>query len=115
MSDTGDGLNGLISLVVLLFVGIFCVVWLKIRKRWNPPNKVSANNVSAETVAANKVSTGKLNNANGVPRIILGIVFIGGGLSGNLVLRGTDSSEALVFVGIGLVGWGITTMSRIPE
>lgn len=39
--------------------------------------------------------------------ILLGIVFIVGGLSGNLVLRGTHSSVALVVVGIGLVIWGI--------
>lgn len=39
--------------------------------------------------------------------IIIGIVFITGGLSGNLVLRGTNSSVALVIVGIALVIWGI--------
>ena len=39
--------------------------------------------------------------------IIIGIIFIIGGLSGSLVLRGTNSSGGLVVVGIGLVIWGI--------
>lgn len=39
--------------------------------------------------------------------IIAGVVFIIGGLSGALVLKGTGSSGALVVVGIGLVIWGI--------
>jgi hypothetical protein len=39
--------------------------------------------------------------------IIIGIVFIIGGISGKLVLRGTNSSFALVVVGIILVGVGI--------
>lgn len=39
--------------------------------------------------------------------IIVGVVFILGGLTGALVLRGTGSSGALVIVGIGLVVWGI--------
>ena len=35
--------------------------------------------------------------------IILGIVFIAGGLSGNLVLIGTDSGVALAIVGVILI------------
>lgn len=39
--------------------------------------------------------------------IIWGLVFVIGGLSGKLVLRGTNSSKALMFVGIGLIILGI--------
>lgn len=38
--------------------------------------------------------------------IIIGIVFIVGGLSGNLSLRGTQSGEALAVLGGVLVIWG---------
>lgn len=38
--------------------------------------------------------------------IIIGIVFIIGGLTGNLALRGTNSGEAIAAVGAGLVVWG---------
>ena len=44
--------------------------------------------------------------------IIIGILFIVGGLSGQLALVGTNSSGALVVVGFGLVGWGIFKMAR---
>jgi len=43
--------------------------------------------------------------------ILIGIIFIIGGASGQLVLRGTNSSDALIFVGIGLVIWGIIQLS----
>jgi len=39
--------------------------------------------------------------------VFIGIFFIIGGLSGEFVLRGTNSSALLVVVGIGLVIWGI--------
>ena len=39
--------------------------------------------------------------------IIIGIIFIVGGLSGKLSLIGTSSSPAIVVVGAGLVAWGI--------
>jgi len=39
--------------------------------------------------------------------VIWGLLFIVGGLSGELVLRGTDSSEALGIMGIILVVVGI--------
>jgi hypothetical protein len=39
--------------------------------------------------------------------IVIGIVFIAGGLSGQLALIGTNSGEALAVVGAGLVIWGI--------
>ena len=38
--------------------------------------------------------------------IIIGIVFLVGGLSGRLALLGTNSSSALAGVGIGLIVWG---------
>jgi hypothetical protein len=44
--------------------------------------------------------------------IIFGIVFIIGGLSGKLALRGTHSSTALVVVGVVLLLWGLYRMSR---
>lgn len=39
--------------------------------------------------------------------IIIGIVFIGGGLSGQMALRGTESGPALAVVGGGLLLYGI--------
>ena len=44
--------------------------------------------------------------------ILIGIIFIIGGLSGNLVLRGTDSSELLIVVGVGLLLFGGYQMLR---
>jgi hypothetical protein len=44
--------------------------------------------------------------------IIIGIIFIIGGLSGKIVLIGTDSSMALVGVGAALVVWGIVQVVR---
>lgn len=44
--------------------------------------------------------------------IIIGILFVVGGLSGQLALIGTNSSGALVVVGFGLAGWGIFKMVR---
>lgn len=38
--------------------------------------------------------------------ILIGIFFIIGGLSGNFVLRGTDNSELLVVIGVGLMLFG---------
>lgn len=43
----------------------------------------------------------------GVFNIIIGIVFIVGGLSGQLVLIGTNSGPALAGVGVLLIGLGI--------
>lgn len=39
--------------------------------------------------------------------IILGIIFIIGGLSGKLVLIGTQSGAALAVVGVVMVLWGV--------
>jgi hypothetical protein len=44
--------------------------------------------------------------------IIIGAIFILGGLSGKLVLIGTGSSAALVVVGVGLVIWGVVQVRR---
>ena len=44
--------------------------------------------------------------------IIIGIVFIVGGLSGKLALIGTDSGPALAALGAGLLIWGIVQMVR---
>ncbi|HUE36526.1 MAG TPA: hypothetical protein VMO20_03985 [Candidatus Acidoferrum sp.] len=45
-------------------------------------------------------------------KIIIGIVFIVGGLSGKLVLLGTQSGIALAVLGAVLVVWGIVRMIR---
>ncbi len=43
----------------------------------------------------------------GVVSIVLGLVFIIGGLSGKLALRGTESGPALAVIGVALIGLGI--------
>ena len=45
-------------------------------------------------------------------KIIIGIIFIIGGLSGKLVLIGTNSGVALAGFGAVLVVWGIVRMVR---
>ena len=45
-------------------------------------------------------------------KIIIGVIFIVGGLGGTMVLRFTNSSEALVVVGIGILIWGLVEVSR---
>jgi hypothetical protein len=42
----------------------------------------------------------------GISKILFGLLFIVGGLSGKLALIGTGSSGALVFVGVGFLAWG---------
>jgi hypothetical protein len=44
--------------------------------------------------------------------VICGILFIVGGLSGHLVLIGTNSSEALALVGAGMVVWGLLGLAK---
>lgn len=44
--------------------------------------------------------------------IIIGLVFIVGGLSGQIALRGTESGGALAALGGGLVVWGIVQVAR---
>ena len=48
----------------------------------------------------------------GIANIIIGGVFIYGGLSGTLVLNGTHSGQGLALVGAGLVALGIYRMTR---
>lgn len=47
----------------------------------------------------------------GLGNIIFGLIFIGGGLSGHLVLRGTNSNMGIVVVGGLLVGAGLVRMA----
>jgi hypothetical protein len=47
----------------------------------------------------------------GIGNIIIGIVFIIGGLSGQLVLIGTNSGPLLAVVGVGLIIFGIFKMA----
>lgn len=42
----------------------------------------------------------------GIINIILGVVFIAGGLSGEMVFIGTESGGLLAVAGLGLVGLG---------
>ena len=44
--------------------------------------------------------------------IIIGLVFLIGGLSGKLVIRGTESSSAAAVVGGALLVWGIIQVVR---
>lgn len=44
--------------------------------------------------------------------IIIGLVMIIGGASGKLALRGTNSTGALVAIGVALLGWGIFQVVR---
>lgn len=44
--------------------------------------------------------------------IIIGLVMIIGGATGKLSLRGTNSSGALVAIGVALLGWGIYQIVR---
>jgi hypothetical protein len=44
--------------------------------------------------------------------VIIGIVFIVGGLTGNLTLIGTNSGAALAIVGVFLLGRGVYRLRR---
>jgi hypothetical protein len=44
--------------------------------------------------------------------IIIGIIMIIGGLSGKLVLIGTNSGMALAGLGVAMIIWGIIKMAR---
>jgi hypothetical protein len=48
----------------------------------------------------------------GLISIVIGVVFIWGGLSGNMALRGTKNGPALAVVGVFLIGLGIFRMTR---
>lgn len=47
--------------------------------------------------------------------IIFGVVFVIGGLSGQLALIGTNSSGALVVVGLLMAGYGVYQVTRKNE
>jgi predicted phage tail protein len=47
--------------------------------------------------------------------IVIGIVFIVGGLSGKLALIGTNSGEALAALGAGLLIWGVVQLVRAKK
>jgi len=42
----------------------------------------------------------------GIGNILLGVVFIIGGLSGKMVLIGTNSTVGIMAVGAALIAWG---------
>ena len=44
-------------------------------------------------------------------KIIMGVIFIIGGLSGKLVLIGTNSGVALAVFGVVLIIWGVARMA----
>lgn len=44
--------------------------------------------------------------------IIMGLVFVIGGLSGQLALRGFNSPELLAAIGAVMIVWGITQVRR---
>ncbi len=46
----------------------------------------------------------------GVINIVIGLIFIVGGLTGNLSLRGTSNGPALAVIGVALVGFGFYRM-----
>ncbi len=48
-------------------------------------------------------------------KIIIGLVMIIGGLSGKLVLIGTDSGIALAGLGVVLVAWGIFNLVKVRQ
>jgi hypothetical protein len=48
----------------------------------------------------------------GALNIVLGLVFIVGGMSGKLVLRGTHSGEAIAVLGVVLIALGFFRLSR---
>lgn len=44
--------------------------------------------------------------------IIIGLIFVVGAFSGQLVLRGTDSSMGLGILGAGLILWGVWDIAK---
>jgi len=48
-------------------------------------------------------------------KIIIGVVFIIGGLSGKLVLVGTHSGVALAVLGAVMIVWGIARLAARPR
>jgi hypothetical protein len=58
------------------------------------------------------LSSGKELEVRGLLNVIIGGVFIVGGLTGNLALRGTNSGIAIAAVGAALVLFGLYRMLR---
>jgi hypothetical protein len=50
----------------------------------------------------------------GIFNLICGVVMILGGLSGELVLKGTESGGALAALGVVVLGFGFFQMFRVP-
>jgi hypothetical protein len=48
---------------------------------------------------------------SGLVNIIFGLIFIIGGLTGKLTMRGTQSGHALAVVGVVLLGLGVYRMA----
>ncbi len=78
-----------------------------------PSPRASAFSEQSQTPTASAGSRAPLDypqqrqgGSRGIGNILVGFVFIVGGLSGKLVLRGTNSSELLVLLGVGLLMWG---------
>lgn len=44
--------------------------------------------------------------------IIIGAIFLIGGLSGRIAIRGTDSTVGAAVLGGGLIAWGVYQMIR---
>ncbi|MCB1064011.1 MAG: hypothetical protein KDN20_13950 [Verrucomicrobiae bacterium] len=47
--------------------------------------------------------------------IVIGIIFVIGGLSGKMALIGTNSGGLLALLGAGLIAWGIVQKVRTPR
>jgi len=57
-------------------------------------------------------SRAHIQGMRGILNIIIGIVFIVGGMSGTLVMKGTQSGGALAVLGVFLVIFGIYRMMK---
>lgn len=51
----------------------------------------------------------------GIINIVIGLVFVAGGLSGGLVLKGTESGGGLAVVGVLLILFGLYRVTRPAE
>jgi uncharacterized membrane protein HdeD (DUF308 family) len=69
-----------------------------------PPN---ANKDVADFACPDKGSAVQSNAMSNIITIIIGVVLIVCGLSGEFVLRGTDSSVAITVVGVAVTIWGV--------
>jgi len=51
----------------------------------------------------------------GILNIVIGLVFVVGGLTGKLALIGTNSGAALAVVGLGICGLGVWRIVKAPK